>query len=108
MPDGLKKEIRKKIVKLILSYKKPEKIVLYGSRVTGYFTAKSDIDIAVFGKNWDALNLNELKFRLDEYLLTPLKIDIVNFYSLNNKKLKNNILKEGKVLYEPRKIKRTL
>lgn len=105
---GLMKKLEKEIVSIILSYKKPDRIVLFGSRATGYFTDKSDIDIAVFAKKWDDNDLNELKFYLDKYLLTPLKIDVVNFCSLYNKRLKSNILKEGMVLYESRKVKRSL
>ncbi|MDO8489705.1 MAG: nucleotidyltransferase domain-containing protein [Candidatus Omnitrophota bacterium] len=97
---GLSKHIENKIVKIVLSYKKPDKILLFGSRATGYFTEKSDIDIALFGKKWDEGDLNEIKFRLDECLSTPLKIDIVNFYSSGNKRLKSRILNEGRLLYE--------
>jgi len=108
MPNGLTKELQKKIIEIILSYKRPDKIVLFGSRATGHFIEKSDIDIVVFARKWDDFDINELKFRFDEYLSTPLKTDIVNFYSLHNKRLKSNILKEGKVLYESRKVKISL
>lgn len=106
MADGLVKQLQVKIVRTVLSYKKPDKILLYGSRATGHSNGKSDIDIAIFARGWDESDMNELRFRLDESLSVPLKIDIVEFYSLDNKRLKKNILAEGRVLYESRKTKR--
>jgi hypothetical protein len=39
---------------------------------------------------------------LDEYVKTPLKLDVLNFYGLTKDKLKKNILEKGKILYESR------
>lgn len=88
------------IVRIIIEYKKPEKILIYGSRAKGSFKKTSDIDIAIFAKDWTNKDINLVKHRLDEELITPLKVDVVNFYDLEKKSLKGNILKEGRVLYE--------
>lgn len=47
---GLNEELLSQIVKLILKYKRPEKIVVFGSRANDDFKDTSDIDIAIFGK----------------------------------------------------------
>jgi len=88
------------ITKIILSYKKPEKIVLYGSRSRMQATEQSDIDLAVMAESWTPTDLNLVKNKLDEEVITPLKFDLVLFHQLNNETLKKNILEEGKVLYD--------
>lgn len=94
-------EMLKQIVDLIIGYKKLEKIVVFGSRARSDFREVSDIDIAVFGHDWTDTDINLVKDILHEHIKTPLKIDVVNFYQIKNKKLKTNILKEGKAIYEP-------
>lgn len=104
---NLNKSILLQIKRIILGYKKPEKIVVFGSRANGTSKKISDIDIAIFGKNWSSTDINLIRDELDETIETPLKFDVVNFYSLNKKALKTNILTEGKTIYECKKNKRS-
>lgn len=71
--NGLDRQISAQIVKLILDYKKPEKIVIFGSRASNEYQAASDIDIAIFGRDWPDTDINIIKHTLDEYVKTPLK-----------------------------------
>jgi len=96
----LDKQLLEKIVNLILSHKKPEKVVLFGSRAEGSSKKTSDIDIAVFAKDWTSRDFNIVKNCLEEEIATPLKFDVVNFYGLTKESLKTNILKKGRVIYE--------
>lgn len=98
--QGLSQNILDKIIEVVCAHKKVEKIVIFGSRVNGEYSRVSDIDIAIFGKEWTDSDINIVKNRLDEVIQTPLKFDLVNFYDLRKDKLKENILKEGKVIYE--------
>ena len=98
--NGLDKKIIQQIIELVIDYKKPEKIILFGSRAGNVFRKTSDIDIAVFGRDWTSRDINLVRHLLDECLKTPLKIDVLNFYELKKDSLKESILKEGKVLYE--------
>ena len=98
--EGLSKKIKEGIINTILSHKKAEKIVIFGSRAGKDFKKNSDIDIAVFGKNWTDKDINIVKFNLEEGLKTPLKFDVLNFYCLNKETLKKEILKDGRVIYE--------
>ncbi len=82
-----------------MSFKKAEKIVLFGSRANGACRRSSDIDIAIFGKDWSDRDINLVKYTLDEMIKTPLKFDLLNFYQLNKKKLKQDILKKGRIIY---------
>ena len=99
-PQGLNKKLLTQIIKLILNYKKPEKIVLFGSRVNNDFKKTSDIDIAIFGKNWKDKDINIIKNELDELIKTPLKFDVINFYDIRKSKLKKNIFKNGVIIYK--------
>lgn len=92
----------KKIVQAILQIKEPEKILLFGSRATGKFRKNSDIDIAIFAKDWDAKDVALTADALDENVATPLKFDVIDFYRTKNERIREKILKEGKAIYEHR------
>ncbi len=94
------KKILGQIVELILKYKKPERIVIFGSRANGNFKDASDIDIAIFGKQWTDKDVNIVKHSLDEFIKTPLKFDVLNFNKINKAKLKEDILKKGRIIYD--------
>ena len=98
--EGLDKQIKDEIVKLILSHKRVEKIVIFGSRANGRFKENSDIDIAIFSKDWTDKDINIVKFNLEENLKTPLKFDVLNFYHLTKTSLKDEIIRKGRVIYE--------
>ncbi len=98
--NGVNIKTARQIIKLILAHKGLEKIVIFGSRANDSFKDNSDIDIAIFGKNWKDKDINIVKNSLEVFIKTPLKFDIVNFHNLKKPALKENILKEGRVLYE--------
>lgn len=100
MKFGLKDEVFRQIVGVILEYKKPEKVVIFGSRSSGSFKDRSDIDIAIFGKDWTDKDINIVKYNLDESVRTLLKFDVLNFYNITKAKLRENILEKGKVIYD--------
>ena len=97
---GVDEAIMNQIVQLILSYKAVEKIVLFGSRASGQYRRTSDIDIAIFGKEWTDMDINLIKDRLEEEVRTPLTFDVVNFYRIAREELKQHIMQHGRSLYE--------
>ena len=99
----LDKQLLSQIIELILEYKTPEKILLFGSRSGENFKETSDIDLAIFAKEWTDTDFNLVKNSLEEFIKTPLKFDLVNFYGIKKTSLKEKILKEGELLYEQRK-----
>lgn len=94
------KEIQKQVVEIIRAHRKPEKIVLFGSRAIGNNTERSDYDIAIFDKNITGAEINLIKNALEEDIPVPVKFDVLNYYAITKESLKQNIVKEGKVLYE--------
>lgn len=102
MINGIDSSLTDEIVKIILSHKQVEKIAIFGSRANSDFKKISDIDIAIFGREWSDKDINIAKNMLEEKVKTPLKFDVLNFYSIEKKKLKENILRSAKVIYETR------
>lgn len=97
---SLSPEIINEIVTLVLEQGLCERIVIFGSRANGNSQKSSDIDMAIFAKDWNSTKFNLLKNALEEKVKTPLKFDIVDFYRLNKDILKDQIIKEGKVIYD--------
>jgi predicted nucleotidyltransferase len=97
---SLNKDILAQIIKLITDYKQPEKIVIFGSRATNTSKTASDIDIAIFGREWTDRDINLVKNILEEKIKTPLKFDVINFYAINKNTLRQDIIQEGKVIYD--------
>ena len=88
------------IVSRIISYKKPAKILLFGSRARNEGTAISDIDVAIVDPDWTRKDIALVHDRLEEEVRTPLKIDVLAYHLVCKEALKRRILAEGNVLYE--------
>ena len=97
---SLPKEILDEIIRIVSKFKKVEKLLLFGSRATGDFKKASDIDLAIFGSAVSDRDMALMQDELEEKVITPLQFDIVHFDTLTKENLKNDILKEGIVLYE--------
>jgi len=77
-----------------------KKVIIYGSRAYENYKNGSDIDIALFGEN---LTLSNSVYPLMEEIensYLPYMFDILIFDKISNEKLKKEILRKGKVLYE--------
>ncbi len=72
-----------------------DKVVLFGSRARGDFRERSDIDLAVWGGDFNRFWLD-----VDEETSTLLKFDFVNMDGPVQKELADSIAAEGKVIYE--------
>lgn len=72
-----------------------DKIVLFGSRARGTHTERSDIDIAVFGGDFDTFYWD-----IKESVHSLLSFDIVNYDKSVSEELKKEIEKDGVTLYE--------
>lgn len=71
------------------------KVTLFGSRAKGTNSERSDIDIAVYGGNFDAFYWD-----IKENIHSLLSFDIVDAEKNVSKELKNEIEKDGIVIYE--------
>jgi uncharacterized protein len=77
-----------------------EKIILYGSRARGDNSNRSDIDLAIVCPKASAADWQKIVDIIDN-ANTLLQIDCVRFDTLaENNLLKNEIIRDGVVLYE--------
>lgn len=97
---GLDPKVLNKIIEIIISHKGVEKIVIFGSRSSGKFDERSDIDIAIFARDWMSTDINLVKDQLEENISVPQKFDLMNFYNLSKATLIDSILGEGKTIYD--------
>lgn len=72
-------------------------VKLFGSRAKGTHTARSDVDLALWG-DVDALQAEQIGAELDELPL-PYLYDVKSFAHLQNQKLRDHIERVGISLY---------
>jgi len=77
---------------------KINKVVIFGSRARGDYKKTSDIDICIYGKDIKNIDINLLEDSIKE-IDTPLDFDIVYFDKISKEALKNNIEKDGILIY---------
>lgn len=71
------------------------KVVLFGSRARGDNTERSDVDIAVYGGEFDSFYWD-----IKENVHSLLMFDVVDVDSSISDELKNEIDRDGVVIYE--------
>ena len=71
-----------------------DRVILFGSRARGTNRERSDIDLAVSGGNQS--RFEEL---LEEEADTLLSFDVINMDGVASRKMKDNIQREGVLLY---------
>lgn len=96
---GLKEYIINNIQSILSKYNEIEKAVIFGSRARGDYKKTSDIDIAIFSDNITSTRLNLLRNDLDD-LDIIYTIDVVDFYRISKEELKNNIRKQGIIIFD--------
>jgi len=74
-----------------------KKAVIFGSRAKGNYKPGSDVDIAVW--TTDADTLGKLYVALNDDTLLPYKFDILNYDTINNPDLKQQIDVSGVEIY---------
>lgn len=80
-----------------------EQASIFGSRAKGNHKPGSDIDIAIIGKNLDALLALNINGKLNESSPLPFRFDIVNYNDISNPDLKSHIDRVGKIFYKREK-----
>ncbi|MBU2595652.1 nucleotidyltransferase domain-containing protein [Patescibacteria group bacterium] len=95
----------KKIINIIVSRYKPEKIILFGSQIKGGADKYSDFDFIIVKKTNDSFIR-----RLANFPYLPISADIFIYTPQEFKKMQkdesiflSNALKESKIIYEKSK-----
>lgn len=87
-----------KVIEVILIYSQPEKIILFGSRATGDYKERSDIDIAVVDPEITERQMRKIRDAIDE-IRTLHSIDLLWLHRISEE-FRDEILSTGKVIYE--------
>ncbi|MCR4431693.1 MAG: nucleotidyltransferase domain-containing protein [Tepidanaerobacteraceae bacterium] len=99
MKAPVESDILNKLVKIFKKYTSIEKVLLFGSRARGDFSKVSDIDIAVFSEDISDRDFNLLIDEINQIDIA-LSFDVVHYDKLAKASLRNEILKDGVVMYE--------
>ncbi|MCY6355323.1 nucleotidyltransferase family protein [Clostridium sp. ZS2-4] len=95
---GITSELLEKIRSIILRYSKIDRAVIFGSRARGNYKKTSDIDICIYGREMNCMDINLMEDELRQ-LNTPLDFDVVYFENISKEALKCNIEKDGVEIY---------
>ena len=87
------------IIQAIIKFPEIEKAIIFGSRATGNYKKGSDIDIAITGKDISLNTSTKLSYQVNEELPIPYFVDILDYKTLENQKLKEHIDEFGQVFY---------
>ena len=89
------REIFSQVMKLAEQYQ-VEKVVLFGSRARRTHLEKSDIDLAVYG----CKSFNNFYFDIQEKVQTLLNFDVIDMEQGVSEELRQEIERDGVVIYE--------
>ena len=92
---GLKQRDLNLIKQHLLSIEGMDKAYLFGSRAMGNYKKGSDVDIAVLGSTINRNSLLRVIDQLNENAPIPYFIEIIDFNTIVNKNLKDQILSHG-------------
>ncbi len=95
---GLSKHQLQILRQLFKKYPVIEQVKLYGSRAKGNHNERSDIDLALFGKNIQHDTLSRLLMDLDDCDI-PYQVDLQNYAELQNPELIDHINRVGMEIY---------
>ncbi|MBD5111822.1 MAG: nucleotidyltransferase domain-containing protein [Ruminococcaceae bacterium] len=94
----MKYNLPERVIRDITTYARNHdirKVILFGSRANGTHTERSDIDIAVSGGDFDGFYWD-----IKENAHTLLSFDVVDIDSGVSDDLKNEIQRDGIIIYE--------
>ncbi len=94
MKIELKPEYRRRIIEILASNPRVERVVLFGSRARGDARPASDVDLALYGKDLTLADLAALQAELEETDI-PQRIDLVLAEAIDNPSLRDRIETEG-------------
>lgn len=97
MSFGLSKKTITQLKGVFKKYPEITYVKIYGSRATNHYRRGSDIDLAFFFES-DKDLLSNISWDLDD-LPSPYLFDLVNYDTLSESPLKEEIDKYGKIFY---------
>ena len=96
---GLSERSFKELLDILSSIPEIEEASIYGSRARGEYWRASDIDLSLKGKHLNRHVLRVLNDKLYESHI-PYFFDTTIFADIKNPKFRDNIIRDGKVLFK--------
>lgn len=97
---GITEKSYQLLLNAFIKFEEVEQVILFGSRAKGNYKKGSDIDLAIKGKNSSSNLALNIKSYLNEELLIPYFVDVVDYNSLDHQELKEHINRIGKPFYK--------
>ena len=94
MNDGLKDRHRRAIIRAIAEIDGIDRAVLFGSRASQLFSARSDVDIALFGPDLTLIDLARMAATVDAIPMAQ-SVDFVLYDSICSQELRDHIHRDG-------------
>lgn len=94
---GFTAEIKEKILAILRQAVTIQKVVIFGSRARNTHKIGSDVDLAIWQEPGSNV-LAKIKADFEESSL-PYFFDVLDYQTINNEKLKQEIDRDGKVFY---------
>jgi predicted nucleotidyltransferase len=101
LTNGLSRGVLAELQAVFARYPTVERVLLFGSRATGFAKPGSDIDLAIIAPSMSQREFSALWNELEDLPLV-YTLDILHWNQLTQETLKVKILKEGKALYVAR------
>ena len=95
---GLSEAIMEDLCRVFRRFPEIERVLVYGSRGRGDFKPHSDIDLAIIAPTMTRQRFTKLWSALED-LPIVFRLDVVHWDSVGNPRLKEQILREGRVIY---------
>lgn len=96
---GLSQADMATIQQIMAQFPEVEKAVIFGSRAKGTHERGSDVDIALFGENLKNV-VYKIHYQLEEETILPYFFDILDYNTITNDQLKDQINRVGKTFYQ--------
>lgn len=98
-PQAMKDLVLEFLVREARGLRSVEKVLLFGSRARGDAQDRSDYDIAILAPSMSHADWATWKDKLTETVPTLLALDLVLLTADLSPKLRENIAREGRVVY---------
>lgn len=99
LTSGLSATILADLCAVFAHYPQVERVLLFGSRATGFAKPGSDIDLAVLAPRMSHREFAQLWGELEDLPLV-YTLDVLWWDDLNQEALKQKILRDGQALYK--------
>ncbi|WP_339707662.1 nucleotidyltransferase domain-containing protein [Algoriphagus aquimarinus] len=102
MKYGLTNSAQEILVDIFEKYPQVAHVIIYGSRVKGTFTNRSDLDLVIADEDIDRFTLGKVISDINESDF-PYTIDLQSLGKIQNKNLLDHINRLGKTFYKKEK-----